>query len=438
MATFPTSIMPPSHYPPDIEFTWKSEAEFKAHIARLMASGELDDLRYLTQDMGYYVRVQIFPRYRNNDPRPAQRICQGGNDCFQRPGPEGAGRMSDLDPWFYLGHTPVSIYDYLLPLPIGRSLTMSCACPPERSPSGQIVRGQREHDRLCNANASLNGWYVASLDTTWVSQCGDTSGHWYAAPAPHRRGAAGVKGLYGCTAIIIVSEVGAYIAHIWETPAFVYLNHKRKTKEEIENGTWRALRDGTERGCVFSITRLVGTNQLPGPLHHTRSPRVIIVTPWIRNSEGEKRRETRHKDALQVLRKGLESFFGRWVMEFGYQGTDQVRSTEVGFLGRAIVEFDMAKQGFHVDHSGTHWPQLKGRWRVWVEDNVVARDEFDINPLVHRYPGPNPQYQAELARFCWCRLQPQLFPQHREWLEQIRVSRQPPKDDDKEKNCAVS
>ncbi|KAJ4129846.1 hypothetical protein NW768_006816 [Fusarium equiseti] len=287
---------------------------------------------------------------------------------------------------------------------------------------------RRTHTQHCNANTSLNGWYVASLTPTWVSQCGDISGHWFDAPAPNRRGAAGVKGIYGCTAIIIVSEVGAYISHIWECPAFVHRNHKRKTIKEIEQSIWGPLRDGTERGCVLSITSLVGTRQSPGPLHCTKNPRVIIVTPWKCNPEGGTRLQLRHEKALKVIRKGLESFFGRWISEIGYHVTDDVKSTEVGFLGRAIVEFDMAKPGVYMDYNGLTWQM--GRWRVWVEDKIVARHEFWINyrhAPVYRvanaqvYPGPP-------SCFCWCTLQPELHPQHHEWDEQIRAVLRPPEE----------
>ncbi|KAH7198801.1 uncharacterized protein B0J16DRAFT_392598 [Fusarium flagelliforme] len=401
MAAPSTSTMPPLHYPPYMRFDSNSDAEFRAHLDRLMASGDIEDLWYLVQNSGYYKVVQIFPRYRNTQPRPTQRVCQGGNDCFNRPGPERTGKMSDLEAWFQLGPVAVSIYDYHLPLPISPPVTLPCSCPPATSPDGRILDGPKVHSRPCNANTRLNGWYVATLNPTWVSQCGNTSGHWYGAPAPHRRGAAGVKGLYGCTAIIIVSEAGAYISHIWESPAFVHRDHKRKRTKEIEENVWNALRDGTERGCVLSITSLVGTHQSPGPLHPTKNPRVVIVTPWRLIEDGDTRRELRHGKAVKVLRKGLESFFSGGISEVGYHATDEIRSTEVGFLGRAVVEFDMAKPGIYTDHNGSTWP--RGRWRVWVEDKIVARHEFNIKSLATPlYGNSNAQSQPEPSRFCWC------------------------------------
>jgi len=226
-----------------------------------------------------------------------------------------------------------------------------------------------------------------------------------------------------------VSEAGAYISHIWESPAFVHRDHKRKTTKEIEEKVWSALRDGTERGCVLSITSLVGTHESPGPLHCTKNPRVVIVTPWRSNEHNGARRELRHEKAVKVLRKGLESFFHGYISEVGYYATDEIRSTEVGFLGRAVVEFDMAKPGIYTDSNGGTWP--RGRWRVWIEDKVVARHEFNIRSLpVPLYDHSNVQSQTESSRFCWCTLQPDLHSQHHEFDEQIRAFRQPAADRD--------
>jgi hypothetical protein len=198
--------------------------------------------------------------------------------------------------------------------------------------------------------------------------------------------------------------------------------------KEIEKDIWGPLRDGTERGCVVGITSLVGTHQSPGPLHCTRNPRVVIVTPW-RSDTHHTRRELRHTKAVKVLRKGLESFFAGYISEVGYHATDEMRSHEVGFLGRAVVEFDMAKPGVHTDHNGWGWQ--RGRWRVWVEDKIVARHEFNVDPLAAPlHSDSNAQSQPELSRLCWCVLQPQLHPQHHEFDEQIRVLRQTEADGD--------
>jgi hypothetical protein len=51
----------------------------------------------------------------------------------------------------------------------------------------------------------------------------------------------GVKGLFGCTTIMIVSSQGAYVAHWWEDPDF-----SDSDREQLKERALRALQKGTQ------------------------------------------------------------------------------------------------------------------------------------------------------------------------------------------------
>ncbi|KAM0552612.1 hypothetical protein ACHAPJ_007709 [Fusarium lateritium] len=74
--------------------------------------------------------------------------------------------------------------------------------------------------RFSTDDTSPSPIYVITLTPTWVSQLGDASGHWFPYPqAGHA--AAGVNGIFGCTAVIITSEKGLQLSLIWESPVVI-------------------------------------------------------------------------------------------------------------------------------------------------------------------------------------------------------------------------
>jgi hypothetical protein len=110
----------------------------------------------------------------------------------------------------------------------------------------------------------------------WVSQDGDASGHWYDYPAWGQL-AVGVNGIYGCTAVFIMSEKGVYMSHIWENPVFIDGDWNPTDDASFTTNTFNALRDGT--AYAQSITALVGTDDAPGVLNAIYAPKVFVLTP---------------------------------------------------------------------------------------------------------------------------------------------------------------
>jgi hypothetical protein len=99
--------------------------------------------------------------------------------------------------------------------------------------TGPISLGGSKRDKGLKArmffdgDMSPNPHYIDGVsmnpETTWDDQSGLTTGHFVGAPLDDGWSAAGVNGIYGCTAVLIVSNVGVYTSHIWEVPGFLEL-----------------------------------------------------------------------------------------------------------------------------------------------------------------------------------------------------------------------
>ncbi|KAI7760733.1 hypothetical protein LZL87_007945 [Fusarium oxysporum] len=237
--------------------------------------------------------------------------------------------------------------------------------------------------RAFNDDMSPNPFYVASLNPHWVDQTGATAGHWFGAPPFAGKGSAGVNGIYGCTSVIVVSDLGAYISHIWENPVFIDSNWNPTPDNEFQATTFNALRDGTPNGNAESIAGYVGTDQVPGVLHSMFHPRVFVVTPFTNDFERSLGVTTtfRYEDRANYLATAVSGIIpGSDSTVLGYTRTGRTESTEqYGTWGRAIVEYDMLEEivfGSDDDMTG----QFMGRWRLWVEDQLVTSHKFLVFP----------------------------------------------------------
>ncbi|KAL4777587.1 hypothetical protein BDW60DRAFT_202476 [Aspergillus nidulans var. acristatus] len=102
------------------------------------------------------------------------------------------------------------------------------------------------------------------------------AGMWFAFPKKEST-VLDIKGLYGCTSVIIVSSKGVYISHIWEKPTSINGDEKRQiyeTEEEyFKKYSFDALtQGGGEFDNVEPVSSLVGTWVNPGPLHPKNTP----------------------------------------------------------------------------------------------------------------------------------------------------------------------
>ncbi|SPJ78516.1 uncharacterized protein FTOL_06905 [Fusarium torulosum] len=240
--------------------------------------------------------------------------------------------------------------------------------------------------RKFNDDMSPNPFYVASLTPFWVSQQGDTSGHWFGAPGPGGKGSAGVNGIYGCTAVIIVSDLGVYLSHIWENPVFIDTDWNNKPDDEFNAKAFEALRDGN--ADAVSVAALVGTDDAPGVLHSSNSPKVFVLTPFTSSDDRSvfgittTYRYEERANALASNLGGIVPGSGDAVV-LGYTRTNHGHSTEqYGSWGRAIVEYDMLEEVIMSveDDTAMNMGLAMGRWRLWVEDQLVTSHKFYVLP----------------------------------------------------------
>jgi hypothetical protein len=240
--------------------------------------------------------------------------------------------------------------------------------------------------RKFNDDMSPNPFYVASLTPFWVSQQGDTSGHWFGAPGSGGKGSAGVNGIYGCTAVIIVSDSGVYLSHIWENPVFIDTDWNNKPDDEFNAKAFEALRDGNDN--VVSVAGLVGTDENPGVLHAINSPKVFVLTPFTSSDDRSifgittTYRYEERANALASNLGGIVPGSGDAVV-LGYTRTNHGHSTEqYGSWGRAIVEYDMLEEVIMSveDDTAMNLGLAMGRWRLWVEDQLVTSHKFYVLP----------------------------------------------------------
>ncbi|KAF4468285.1 hypothetical protein FALBO_4823 [Fusarium albosuccineum] len=235
--------------------------------------------------------------------------------------------------------------------------------------------------RIFMHNTTPNPFYVTSLNPIWVSQLGDASGHWLNFP-DIGQGFAGVNGIYGCTAVIIVSNKGVYLSHIWENPVFIDSDWKWTDDESFNRNSFEALRDGTD--YAQSILGLIGTDEAPGVLHSFNMPQVFVITPFTNffNDPTGTMTAFRYESRAQSLLDNLIGIIpGSTGSLLGYTRTGQQESTEThGTWGRAILEVDMFQDAWMTPEDfpgGSHLYSM-GRWRLWVEDGLVTWQDFII------------------------------------------------------------
>ncbi|KAI9837744.1 MAG: hypothetical protein M1819_006678 [Sarea resinae] len=227
--------------------------------------------------------------------------------------------------------------------------------------------------------------YVRGLSqgATWVSQQGDASGHWYDYPI-FGHAAVGVNGIYGCTAVIISSEKGVYLSHIWENPVFIDSTWASTDDASFTTKAFNSLRDGTAN--ALSITSLIGTDAQPGVLNAIYSPKVFVLTPRTTDFDRNNfqitttlRYQARAQDLANKI-AGILPGSGGTGFTLGYTRTSAQASTQnPGTAGRAILEVDPFQSWLTTTASGVDptSPGLQiGRWRLWVEDQLITYQDF--------------------------------------------------------------
>ncbi|KAJ5775420.1 uncharacterized protein N7511_000431 [Penicillium nucicola] len=222
--------------------------------------------------------------------------------------------------------------------------------------------------------------YIRSLTPVWVSQLGDASGQWFDFPA-FGHSAAGVNGIYGCTAVIITSEKGVYISHIWEVPVFIHEDYSPTDDGYFVTAAFNSLRDGTS--FAQSVTGLIGTDQNPGVLNAIYAPKVFVLTPYTTEFDRQMfgistklRYQDRANDLAQRLANAIPGSGAQGTV-MGYTRTSQQASTqEPGVAGRAILEVDPFQTWLTSENDPNSAGLQVGRWRLWVEDQLITYQDF--------------------------------------------------------------
>ena len=228
--------------------------------------------------------------------------------------------------------------------------------------------------------------YVRSLNPTWVSQAGNASGQFFDYPV-FAHSAAGVNGLHGCTSVIISSQKGVYISHIWEYPVFINQDFFPTDDYTFKTKALDALSNGT--ATTQSISALNGTVEAPGPLNAIYSPRVFVLTPYTTKLDRQLygiTTELRYATRAQQLADQIAQIIpgsGRTAFIQGYTRTSAQLSTQhPGTAGRAILEVHPFQFWLTTPNSPADSPGLQvGRWRLWVEDQLLNCQDF-WHPLI--------------------------------------------------------
>ncbi|KAI3113412.1 hypothetical protein CBS147333_2850 [Penicillium roqueforti] len=222
--------------------------------------------------------------------------------------------------------------------------------------------------------------YVKSLAPIWIDQPGPVSAQWFNYPSIGHS-AVGVKGIYGCTVVIIASEKGVYLSHIWESPVFVDLAFNPTDDDSFTMNASKSLRDGTL--YAQSITALIGTDHNPGVLNAIYAPKVFVLTPfttdWDRQYFGistKFRYQKRAQELAQKIANIVPGSGGNGII-LGYTRTSrQASSQEQGIAGRAILEIDPSYTRLTSIHDSSSAGLQIGRWRLWVEDQLITYQDF--------------------------------------------------------------
>ena len=129
----------------------------------------------------------------------------------------------------------------------------------------------------------------------------------------------GIKGLTGCTGIILLSNEGAWIGHMWEEPTFK-VAEGLTPMDMFQASTFHAFNNNIFGAETEPLAPHIGTDQEPGPLHHSKRPRIIAVSPYT-DKPGS---PLRYHDQV----KWLTQQFSRLLYPQGTQ-----KDTSTGYMG---------------------------------------------------------------------------------------------------------
>ncbi|KAF2238084.1 hypothetical protein EV356DRAFT_335996 [Viridothelium virens] len=216
--------------------------------------------------------------------------------------------------------------------------------------------------------------------------------------------ASGVKGMFGCTCVIIASQRGTYLSHIWEGPTFVRNQREYESREDVFwEHSFESLRDGNDLDPLdksLPLAYLVAPGEV---LHIESNPVIFIITPYTTESQRQHfhvRTELRYEERIKELARALAKLVPSVEppVLVGYHRADE-GATEAdelepegpaGYAGRAIVEVEQERWDI-VDADGRSLcfdrPPFVGTWRLWVEDRAIYQYDYVIDARPQKRDG---------------------------------------------------
>ena len=220
---------------------------------------------------------------------------------------------------------------------------------------------------------------IISMDGQWVhsGRGGRTTMQHFVYGRQRSRNAfaSGVKGLWGCTSVIVASNAGTFVSHIWEEPTFDFEDRNFRKR------SYHILRDGDpdgEPGQSVGFRNLTGRKEI---LSRPMRPVIFIITPRstkrdrdVRGIQTELKYDAKVKILATALKWGISSEEPPYII--GYTRTSKADSRDDNLAsGKAIVEVD---QGYiHTNpRYGRPVPTIQGSWRLWVENRIEFEQQY--------------------------------------------------------------
>ncbi|KAF2238447.1 hypothetical protein EV356DRAFT_573531 [Viridothelium virens] len=205
-----------------------------------------------------------------------------------------------------------------------------------------------------------------------------------------QRTAVGVKGMRGCTSVIVVSARGVFLSYIWEFFAFGIRIGRQfipTTDDEFWLKSYSRLTYGNRAddypGGSPGLNDLKASGQI---MAEEYDPFIFIFTPETSNEDRSAGVTTPllYEEKINRLKAGLHDLFPNSFMPevIGYardpgppsESDELNRTTGSGFVGRIVVEVD-PYQALLISptNQGLGASPLFGAWRLWLKDNQLRQ-----------------------------------------------------------------
>lgn len=188
-----------------------------------------------------------------------------------------------------------------------------------------------------------------------------TARYWNWNTAPGQT-AAGIEGLCGCTSVLVLSDVGAYISHIWDDS----FEEGDCSAEEAVNNVMGTLWNGNS---LDNSPGLRGLTQPGQPLSLQNSPAVFIL-----GGKEDDESELTFENEISILRQHLiqavPSSENPKIVPYIID-LESTMSLD-NHNGRAAAEHDSRQSSVVFNGS----PTPSSMWRLWVQHKEIARHQF--------------------------------------------------------------